>query len=283
MTTFFIAALLLAAPSFSANVATIDRESWQIIGWDDSCGVAVAKLSYPRMGEALTTEPFSTRVGLVTLEPQREKGELRWTLELDGPASWDERAHQSAVEELKRNGLTRAGYSETILNAPVGKQPLLAETLFSTRTFQSKLISGWPSSDWRLAEAHFNPLTTCVLLMYENRRAARQYDFILTHTYNPRVRIERAYAHVSNARLLFNDGNLDTAAREAATAAALAPELGIGRYEHAAMLALTGHDDEAMRELTAAIKLDRKYANKAREDIDFHDLRSREDFKEATR
>ncbi len=281
MLTILVAALL-AAPARPEDRVVIDHETWRVVGWNDSCSVALTKLSYPRLGDALSTEPYATRAGLMTLKSNQESGELRWTLESDGAASWDERYFNNSVEELKAAGYVKAGYPETVLEA-VGRQPLLAQTLLSTQTFASRLISGWPSKEWRMAGAHFNPLTTCVLLVFENRQTPRQYDFLLTHTYNPRVRIERAYAHASNARLLFNDGNLDAGTLEAATAAALAPELAIGRYGYAALLALTGRHDEAMRELTAAVKLDRKYVQKAREDLDFHDLRSREDFRDLTR
>ena len=278
-----LVAVLLIAPSAKADDrVVIDRETWSVVGWNDSCGVALTKLSYPRLGDALTTEPYAARAGVMTLKPNQESGELRWTLEVDGAASWDERYFNKSLNELKANGFVKPGYPE-IVRETVGRQPLLAETLFSTKTFASRLESGWPNSEWRLAGADFNPLTTCVLLVFENRRVRRQYDFLLTHTFNPRVRIERAYAHASNARLLFNDGNLDAAAPEAAVAAALAPELAIARYGHGALLAITGHHDEAMRELSAAVKLDRKYAQKAREDADFHDLRAREDFRDLTR
>ena len=93
----------------------------------------------------------------------------------------------------------------------------------------------------------------------------------------------RAVFHASNARVLFDAGELDSAATEAETAAQLAPELPVARYEHAALLALTGHANESVDELAAAVKLEPKYAEKARGDIDFADLRRREDFKDLTR
>lgn len=280
-------AAALAVPTISAAASgdrdpRVDHEEWRVIGWDDACGVALTKLSYPVMGDALSSEPISARVGMISLPPDQEKSSLRWTLEADGVASWDERAINGAVEELKTAGYRRIGYPETV-RATVGKQPLLAETLTSTRTFQSRLRDGWPGPDWRLAGANINPLATCALLAFEKRDAPRRYAFALIHVYNPRIRLDRAYAHASNARLLFNDGDLDTAYLESETAVALAPELAIARYGHAAMLALTGRQDRAVRELAAAVKLDHKYAEKAREDIDFRDLRGREDFKEALR
>lgn len=275
-----------AAPRAAAqnmDEVTIDHEECRVIGWNDACGVAYSVLSYPKLGEAMAGEPISTRVGTLGIPVGKQKAAGRWTLEADGALSWDAKAYKKAEKDLRAGGYARRGYPEVIRDAPIGDQPLLAETILSTGTLQPRLKDGWPGPEWRWAGGEYNPLGTCALLAYESRENPRHYRLLLIRVYNPRARIDRAYAHASNARLLFNAGNLDDAAPEAETAAALAPELPIARYEHAAMLALTGRQNEAVRELAEAVKLDPALGAKARDDADFHDLRKRDDFRDLAR
>ncbi len=278
-------AFLLAVPAAAQNMDDlgVDHEEWKVIGWNDACGVAFEHLYYPKLGEAMVGEPISTRVGTARIPPGTEKWTARWTYEADGALSWNEREVAAAEKELRKAGYSRPGYPETIQDAPIGRQPLLADTILSTATLSPRLDEGWSTAEWRWAGADYNPLGTCALLAFEKRGAPRHYRLQLLRVYNPRARIDRAYAHASNARLLFDAGSLDAAAPEAETAAALAPELPIARYEHAAMLALTGRINAAADELAVAIKLDPKNAAKARDDVDFADLRGRDDFKDMTR
>lgn len=278
-------AALLALPASAQDNPdfTIDHQEWHVVGWNDACGVALTVLSYPKVGEAIAGEPISTRAGTVSIPVAKDLAETAWTLQADGPLSFSPKDLDKAEKELKAAGFSRAGYPEIIQDAPVAEQPLLAEAILSTETLKPRLKKGWPGPEWRWAGADYNPLGTCGLLVYENRRDLRHYSFLLLRVYNTRTRTDRAYAHASNARLLFNTGKLDEGAQEAETAALLAPGLPIARYEHAAMLALTGRTDQAMDELRAAVKLDPKYRAKARDDEDFEELRRREDFREATR
>ncbi|MFI5347110.1 MAG: tetratricopeptide repeat protein [Elusimicrobiota bacterium] len=282
-----LAALLaLSAPPARAQDNpdfTIDHQEWHVIGWNDACGAALTVLSFPKLGEAIAGDPISTRAGTLIIPVAKQDAELNWTLQADGPLSFSQKDLDKAEKDLKLAGFSRAGYPETLQDVPVGDQPLLADAILSTETLKPRLKKGWPGPEWRWAGASYNPLGTCGLLVYENRQDPRHYSFLLLRVYNARARTDRAYAHASNARLLFNSGNLDAGAMEAETAALLAPDLPIARYEHAAMLALTGHTDLAMDELNAAVKLDPKYRAKARDDEDFDELRRREDFKEATR
>jgi hypothetical protein len=273
----------LPAAAQNSDEVTIDHEDWRVIGWNDACGVAFTVLSYPKVGEAMAAEPFSTRVGTMEIPVQKEKANAAWTLEADGPLSFSQKALDKAESDLRKGGFSRAGFPELIQDRPVADQPLLAETLLSTSTLAPRLKTGWPGPEWRWAGGDYNPLGTCGFLVFESRTAPRHYSFLLVRVYNPRVRTDRAYAHASNARLLFDDGHLDSGAVEAATAARLAPDLPIARYEHAAMLALTGYTDEAVKELAVAVKLEPKYGPKARDDEDFVELRRRDDFKAATR
>ena len=282
MTASALALLLLTIPAAAQNTDTldVDHETWSVIGWNDACGVAFEHFSYPKLGEAIATEPISTRVGVASIPLGSEKSSAKWALEADGRLSWDERAVAQTEKDLKAGGYTRPGFLEIIQDAPIGNQPLLAETLLSTSTLAVRVASGWPGPDWRWAGGSYSPYGTCALLAFEKRGSPRHYRTLLVRVYNARARRDRAYAHASNARLLFEAGNLAVAAPEAETAASLDPILPIARYEHAAMLALTGNINEAIDELGAAIKLEPKYRAKARSDVDFADLKDRQDYRD---
>jgi hypothetical protein len=277
--------LLLAIPAAAQNTDTIDvdHETWSVIGWNDACGVAYEHLSYPKLGEAIASEPISTRVGTAMIPPGSEKFSSKWAFEADGRLSWNEKEVGISEKELKAGGYSRPGFLETIQDAPVGNQPGLAETILSTANLSARVTDGWPGKEWRWAGGNYSPLGTCALLAYEKRDTPRHYRLLLVRVYNPRARRDRAYAHASNARLLFEAGNLPVAALEAETAASLDPILPIARYEHAAMLALTGNQNEAVAELEAAIKLEPKYRKRSRGDLDFADLKDRQDFLDLTK
>ncbi len=273
----------MALPAAAQDEFTIDHQTWHVVGWNDACGVGITILSYPKVGEAIAGDPISTRVGTVNIPVAKDLSETVWTLQADGPLSFAQKDLDKAEKDLKAAGYSRPGYPEIIQDVPVGDQPLLAEAILSTGTLKPRLKSGWPGPEWRWSGANYNPLGTCGLLVYDSRAEPLHYRFLLLRVYNTRLRTDRSYAHASNSRLLFDTGNLDAAAVEAETAALLDPELPIARYEHAAMLALTGRTDQAMDELKAAVKLDPKYAAKARSDEDFDELKDREDFRETTR
>jgi hypothetical protein len=277
-------AVLLIRPAAAQDDVDIDHETWSVIGWNDACGVAFEHFYYPKLGEELVQDPIETHIGTAMIAPGKEDYVARWTFEATGRLSWNERSVAKTEKDLKKAGFARAGYPELIQDAPIGNQPLLAETILSTATLQARLKkSAWPPMpEWRWAGGSYSPLGTCALLSFEKRGSPRHYRLVLLRVYNPRARLDRAYAHASNARLLFNSGTLDIAATEAETAAALAPELPIARYEHAVMLSMTGNANEAMDELAAAIKLDASYADKARDDLDFADLKGRQDFQDMT-
>jgi hypothetical protein len=273
---------LLALPAAAQN-AGIDHETWKVLGWNDSCGVAYEHFYYPKLGEEIAGEPIETQIGTELIPPGSETSAARWAFEASGRLSWDEGAAASAEKALKNGGFTHPGYPEVIQDGPIGEQPGLADTLLSTSTLSARVEKGWPGPEWRWSGGSYSPLGTCALLSFEERGSPRHYRFLLVRVYNTRARRDRSYAHATNARLLFNAGNLAVAAPEADNAARLDPDLPIARYEHAAMLALTGNPNEAVDELTAAAKLDPQYGKKAREDLDFADLKDREDFRELTK
>lgn len=272
---------LIRPAAAQMDEADVDHETWKVVGWNDACGVAFEHFYYPKLGEDMTSEPVETHIGTAMIPPGKEDYVARWTYEATGRLSYSERAVGKAEADLKKGGYVHPGFPELIQDAPIGDQPELAETILSTETLQARLTKAWPPQpEWRWAGGSYSPLGTCGLLVFEHRKNPRHYRLLLLRVYNPRVRLDRAYAHASNARLLFDAGSMDVAATEAETAAALAPELPIARYEHAAMLALTGNPNKAIVELGEAIKLDASYAEKARDDLDFTDLKDRQDFRE---
>lgn len=274
------AALLLALLALPAAALDIEREEYAVIGWDAGCGVAVERYAYPVFGQAIHGEPVVTRLGTLSIKPGENRVRTHWALEADGPNTWDQRAIARTKRELRKKGYDRPGYPERIRDAPAADAPGTRDVLLSTETLAAR-PEFWPDASWRLGAAHYNPLTTCALLVYE--KAGERYKFILTRVYNPAVRDERARAHAANGRLLFDSGDLDGALAETGIAAALAPEVPLVRYHHAANLALTGRLSAAVAELKAVIKLDPRYAKRAAEDLDFESLRPRQDFQKLTR
>lgn len=272
-------ALLLALLAAPAAALDIEREEYAVIGWDAGCGVAVERYAYPVFGQAIHGEPVVTRLGTLSIAPGQNRTLTRWVLEADGPNTWDRHAIARTKRELRKKGYDRPGYPETIRDAAMSDAPGTREIILSSATLAAR-PEFWPDADWRWGRAHYNPLTTCALIVFE--KPGQRYKFLLTRIYNPAVRDERARAHAANGRLLFDSGDLGGALEETGIAAALAPEIPLVRYHHAASLSLTGRLDQAMAELKAAVKLDRRYAQKAREDLDFESMRPRQDFQKLT-
>lgn len=265
--------LLLALPAAALD---IEREEHSVIGWDGGCGVAVERYAYPVLGQAIRGEPIVTRIGTITIAPGKNRTVTRWVLEADGPNTWNEPVARKAVADLRAKGYHRAGYPEVIRDSDTVRVPGVAGVIFSTETLAAR-PEFWPGPEWRWAQANYNPLTTCALIVFE--KPGERFKFLLTRVYNPSLREERARAHAANGRLLFDTGDLDGALAETGIAARLAPEVPAVRYHHAASLALTGRLGAAVDELRAAIKLDPRLAERAREDIDFESLRPRQDFR----
>lgn len=278
MLAFLFAAAMLGAPPASAvEDSAVARTEWTALGWDDACSVALELKIYPKLDTGLHGDPVETRVGTLTIPAGHEDKKASWLLELDGPFSWDERLTAKAEKDLSDAGYTRAGYPETVRNK-IGARPGLAEVLLSTAALDARVKTGWPGPSWRLAGADFNPLSTCALLVYAPRAEGPTRMFQLARVYAPRARLDRALAHTENARLLFDAGDIASAAAEAATGATLAPELAATRYENSALLALTGRIVQAVAELNVALRLDPTLRAKARDDDDFEALRERDDF-----
>lgn len=269
--------LLLAAP---AAALEIDHEEYKIIGWNDACSVAVERYGYPVLGEAIVGEPITSRIGTLAIVTAKPIVETRWVLETDGVNTYDKNAIPAFRKKLRKAGFDRPGFSETIRAAAADQGPGSAEIILSTGILEAR-PDFWPdTTQWRWGWAHYNPLSTCALLVYERIGEKDRYKFILTRIYNAKARVERGLAHTTNGRLLFNDGDLAGALAETEIGAQTAPESGVARYHYAALLALNGRPSSAMKELLAAIKLDEHFREKASEDLDFDSLLVRQDFRE---
>jgi len=275
-------ALALTPAARAVEESTLKREERRVLGWNDACAAAFEVKAYPKLGRGLQEDPAETHIGTLTIEPGKQDAKLSWNLELDGEYSWDERMSSNTENDLRLAGYDRPGFHEDV-RAEVGAQPGLAEVLQSTRTLAARAQTGWPGPAYRLSGVDFNPLSTCALLAYAPKARGLRHRFTLVRVYASRARLERARAHTENALLLYQAGNLDAAAAEAATGAQLAPELGVSRYHNAALLTLTGNIAAGMSELRAVLSLEPSLRAKARDDADFESLRVRDDFQDMVR
>ncbi|MEQ1917652.1 MAG: hypothetical protein ABL955_00510 [Elusimicrobiota bacterium] len=270
--------LLLLAPHASA--LDIEREEYKVIGWNDACSVAVERYAYPVLGAAIYGEPITSRLGTLAIVTAQPVVETRWVYEADGPNSYEKFAIGSARRKLRKAGFERPGFDEVIRDSVTVVSPGSAEVILSTAILEAR-PDFWPDTrQWRWARAHYNPLGTCALLVYERIGERERFKFVLTRIYNASARSDRGRAHTTNGRLLLNDGDLPGALAETEIGARMAPELGATRYHYAALLALSGHDDDSMRELLTAIKIDGRFLEKAAKDADFDSLRVRQDYQE---
>lgn len=272
--------LLLAAIAVPASAIDIEREEYAIIGWNDACTVAIERYAYPVLGQAIYGEPITSRVGTLGIVTALPIVETRWVFEADGNHTADPRLISGIRKDLRKAGHDRPGFSERIRDSRTIAGPATADVILSTGNLQAR-PDFWPDTAvWRLGWAHYNPLSTCALLIYEQIGARERYKFLLTRIYNASARVDRARAHTTNGRLLFNDGDLVDALAETEIGARMAPEIGATRYHYAALLSLNGRLDEALAELLAAVKLDESYRAQAVRDLDFDPMRSRQDFQE---
>lgn len=269
--------LLLSAP---LRALDIEREEYEIVGWNNACSVAVERYAYPVLGQAIRGEPITSRIGTLAIVTEKPIVETRWVFEADGANTHDKGAIDSFRRKLRKAGFDRPGFTETIRDAPTVESPGSADVILSTAILEAR-PDFWPdTTQWRLGHVHYNPLSTCALLVYDRIGERDRFKFILTRIYNASARADRGRAHTTNGRLLFNGGELAAALAETGIGARTAPEVGGTRYHYAAMLAMNGRLSAAMNELLAAVKLDEVYAQKAAEDPDFDSLRVRQDFRE---
>jgi tetratricopeptide (TPR) repeat protein len=271
---------LLAALALPAAALDVEREEYKLIGWNDACSAALERYAFPKSGGATLNEPIMTRVGTLSIIARKPDVETRWALEAGGDGAYDKLAVEALRGELRKAGYDRPGFEEDIRDAALAEPPGPAAVILSTAILQAR-SGAWPDPRrWRWGRTHYNPLGTCALLVYEQIGARGRFQFVLTRIDNARARADRARAHTTNGRLLLNNGDLAGALAETEIGARTAPEAGITRYHYAALLALSGRIDDAMRELLAAVERDGRLAGKAAKDEDFDALRKRQDFRE---
>ncbi|UPT74044.1 MAG: hypothetical protein M0D55_19835 [Elusimicrobiota bacterium] len=273
-------ALLLIGLAVPSSALDIAREDFGVLGWTDACSVAIERYAYPYLGEAMQAEPITSRLGTLTIELKTPVTVTRWVFEADGVNTYDPHAIETAKRKLRKAGFDRPGFYELIRDSETVVSPGSAEVILSTASLDAR-PDFWPDTrEWRWARAYYNPIGTCALLVYERIGEPERYKMLLTRYYNPAARSDRGRAHVVNGRLLFNKGDLASAFAETEIGARLAPEVGGVRYQYAAMLAMTGHPDRAMKELLAAIKREPGLRKRALDDLDFETLHDRQDFQE---
>ena len=261
---------LLALSAAPASAQTVERETFAVIGWNDACSVAVQQFGYAPIGEAVVGEPVRTRIGTVTIAPGQEAPRTVLIADWVGAQTWDRKEAKKIVQNLVAAGYVEPGYTEDI-RVPLKESPRPYEdVILSTATFQIRAPFQWPGGDWRWEKVVYSPLGTCGLFVYSRRHKSRPfYRTALYRFYNPAVRLQRAQAHQTNSRLLFEASDLEGALAEAATAAHLQPDLALARYRHAVLLCLSGRLNESVAELGEAVKRDPKLKDQARRDPDF--------------
>jgi len=292
------ALLLLSAASFARAQSTVGtsaasiqtggrpaREEFELLGFGSACSAAFRYYRYPATGEGLEDNPSWGRIGIVTLAPDSTRETVQWVFEQAGGLNFDKDLAAVASENLVRSGWSRKAYRETVRPDPTADRPGLDEMIRSTTSFElGYAVPDWPSRPMRLSQVHYSPLSTCALAVFELDGAATEAFRWKLVRLPADARRARAQAHVVNAQLLYSDyGDIYGALEETATAAAMDPRFAEGRYKHAILLGAHGRFEDALKELEAALALDRRYARMAKEAIEFQDVRKQSRFKDLVR
>jgi tetratricopeptide (TPR) repeat protein len=271
-------AILLLALAWPARAQKTDHETLEVLGWDKACGVAIAHYGYPKLGEAIQDLPSYANIGVASIAPGSQAQAVRWLYTAENQGEWSEKEADRAKERLAKLGYAQPGYVETIRPDGVVDKRDLPRLIYSTETFRIDSPGPWPDGSWRLSKIYYNPLGSCGLLTYTKGGAKDLFALLLARFGNPGARDDRALSHVTNGLLLLEDGDEDGALAETGIAATMDPTSGPALYHHAALLKLTGHMQEAVAELKAAIALDSSYAQKWKDDPDFGPMRGFPDF-----
>lgn len=278
--------LLLASSLHATDIAykDVDAEKLDILGWGDGCSVAVEHYGYPPPGPFLEDDPIMARIGVMSMAPGAAKETDQWMISLHGNTAWRKKEADKVLEFLNKKGYTKPGVVEEIGLNPVVDQRDLPRLLNTTDSLKATPGRAWPDKNWRWTEIVYEPLSTCALFIYELRGTGKPlYNYLLVRIGSNSARADRALAHLTNALLLLDKGDLNSALSESEIAARLEPDNASMRYHHAALMTLSGIVEPAVDELEAAIKLDSKYRARARKDKDLDDLRWHPRFKEITR
>lgn len=264
-------ALFLAAHPVAGQ--SVERETFAVIGWNDACSVAVQQFGYATLGEAIKDEPVLSRIGTLSIPPGEEASRTEWAVDWRGAHTWNTETARKALQDLVAAGYKRPGFPEDIRVPQEGAPHPFEESIISTAAFSMRARFKWPGGDWRWDRVLYSPMGDCGLFLFSRRDDGRPfYRYTLMRFYNPSVRLQRAAAHLTNSRLLFEASDLEGALTEAATAARMRPDLASSRYRHAALLCLSGQLNDSVSELGEAIRLDPKLTAQARQDPDFAEI-----------
>ncbi len=273
-------ALLLTLP---ASAQRTDHETFRMLGWNNGCSAAVEDLGYAKLGEAIQGIPIYAWIGTITIPPGHEAQKARWYYQVDDQRDWNAKSAEKTEARLAGLGYRQPGYHEAVRPDPVSPGGDLSSLIGSTGTFRTDSPGPWPDTRWRLSSVYYDSIGACGLLVYTPRGADDRFQLLLARFGNVAARRDRAAAHLNNALALLKSGDEEGALAETGIAAEMAPKLPPARYQHAALLKLTGHMRRAVRELKAAIALDPSYARKWESDPDFGPMNGFPDFAQLMR
>lgn len=265
---------LLLSPAFPARA----EEEFSLIGWSKACSAAVRHARLPSAADPDVDAAF-LRVGALTLAPDRDQVREEWLLEVQGPDAMRPEEPEAVSSRLAHSGYPRPGFVERVRPEPAAPQPGLEQLLRSTASFQVSHAARWPPPEsYAIDRAYYSPLKSCALILFRRAAAPRDYRHVLVRV-QPDAHRRRARAHATNGLLLYRLSDLEGALAELEIAARMAPDFALARYHHAALLAADGRFEEALGELSAAVRLDRRYAETARSAPEFEELREDRRFK----
>jgi hypothetical protein len=253
------------------------------LGWNNACSVAIQYFSYPPIGEGLEGVPDTWASGTITIEPGSVDVIKNWVDRGITSQAWDRKESTQKTEEMLRTGYAPTGRVEILREAPVADHPSLEHIIHSTAAFRLGYKKTWPPRRFALERIHYSPLGNCAFLIFRslpNPRDSHRYR--LVRLLNPGVRRMRARAHVTNGLLLFKDSDMVGAEEELSIATETDPEYPLALYHHSRLLAAHGRFEEAFEKLIAAIKRDKKYAEKAKNAVEFESVNKRSLFKKIT-
>ena len=206
-------ALLAAACLLAAGPAagqTIARETFSVLGWNNACSVAVQHFGYAALGKTIQDEPVLTRIGAITIPPGENASRTVWAMN---------QGAKKALQDLVAAGYERPGITEDIRIPRAKTLHPIEEIILSTAAFGLRAEFPWPGGDWRWEQVRYSPLGDCGLFIFSRREDNRTfYRYFLLRFYTPSVRSQRAQAHLTYSRLLFEASELEAALAETATA-----------------------------------------------------------------
>lgn len=258
------------------------HEEVAVLGFNDGCSIAIRHFRFPRSVEGAQVDPVWGRLGTVSLDPEKRQPTVQWQLQVKEGFPYYKGYDAAAQDHLARVGYTHAGFVERIRPDPIATGRGLEPIIRSTASLRVGYAVAYASAPYALSRIHYSPLGTCAFLVFERPGwppNVHKYQLVRVPL---DARQERARAHLLNSLLLYrNHSDTYGALEEAAIAAATDPKTSENRYRHAVMLAVHGRFEEALKELREAVVLDRKWAQAAREAIEFEDLWKQERFKQA--